>query len=101
MEKTTLLVAAVMALLSFAIKTESGIKGTVTPAESAGDVWAINGTDSLKVTPAQGGFVIDNAKPGTYKIIVEAKAPYKKFEKEGVTVKEGEIVDLGVITLEQ
>lgn len=95
-----LLLASVV-MMSFTFLSLSGIKGTITPAESAGDVWAISGTDSLKTTPAQGVFSFANAKPGTYKIIVEAKSPYKTFIKEGVEVKDGETADLGTITLEQ
>ena len=41
------------------------------------------------------------AQSGTYKVIVEANAPYKNASKEGVEVKEGEATDLGEIKLEQ
>lgn len=101
MKRGSLLIVAVIALFSFALLPASGIKGTVTPAESAGDVWAISGTDSVKTPVAQGGFLFPDVKPGTYKIVVEAKAPYKNFVKEEVVVKEGEVVDLGAISLEQ
>ena len=100
MKFTPLLVGAAVVFSSFCLHAASGIKGSITPAESAGDVWAINGTDSIKATPVNGAFSLE-AKAGTYKIEVEAKAPYKKFVKENVTVADGETVDLGAITLEQ
>jgi len=96
-----LLAIAVLALSSFSLMLASGIKGTVSPAENAGTVWAISGTDSLKATPEQGAFQLNDVKAGTYKIVVEGKAPYKDFVKENVEVKEGEVLDLGNITLNQ
>lgn len=96
-----LLMVFAVALFSFSIMLASGIKGTVSPAEGAGDVWAISGTDSLKATPAEGAFQFNDVKAGTYKIVVEGKAPYKDFVKEGVEVKDGEVTDLGEITLGQ
>lgn len=38
-------------------------------------------------------------KAGTYKIVIEATGPYKDFVKEGMVVKDGEVPDLGNITL--
>lgn len=96
-----LLMIPVIALFSFSLKFAGGIKGTITPAENAGNVWAIAGNDSTKVTPLQGVFQISDLKAGTYKIVVEGKAPYKDFVKEGVAVKDGETLDLGKITLNQ
>jgi len=92
---------ASIALLSFTLIRDTGLKGTVAPAESAVNVWAISGTDSLKAQIAQGVFSFAGIKAGTYKVVVEAKAPYKNAEKEGVAVKEGEVTDLGTITLAQ
>jgi hypothetical protein len=96
-----LLMVPVIALFSFTVNFAGGVKGAIDPAANAGDVWAINGSDSTKVTPLQGVFQISDLKAGTYKIVVEGKAPYKNFVKEGVIVKEGETLDLGKITLNQ
>lgn len=95
----TLLMIPVFALFSFAPHFASGIKGTVTPAENAGDVWAIVGNDSTKVTPLNGVFLINYLKPGTYKFVAEGRGGYKDYVKEGVVVKDGEVVDLGTIVL--
>lgn len=96
-----LLMIPVIALFSFSLHFAGGVKGTIAPAENAGDVWAILGNDSTKVTALQGSFQISDLKAGTYKIVVEGKAPYKNFVKEGVIVKDGETLDLGKITLNQ
>ncbi|RPD46668.1 MULTISPECIES: carboxypeptidase regulatory-like domain-containing protein [Chitinophagaceae] len=101
LKSTTALALASVALFSFKNDFASGIKGSVTPAESVGTVWAITGTDSLKATANSGAFSFDEVKPGTYQVVVEAKAPYKNLVKEGVVVKEGETTDLGALTLEQ
>lgn len=95
----SLLLIPVIALFSFSIKFASVIKGTISPAENAVSVWAIIGNDSTKVAPVQGVFQLNDLKAGTYKIVVEATAPYKDFVKEGVVVKDGEVLDLGNITL--
>jgi hypothetical protein len=97
----SLLLIPVIAFFSFSVKFASVIKGTISPADKAESVWAINGNDSTKVTPLQGGFQLNDLKAGTYKIVIEGKAPYKDFVKEGVVVKEGEVLDLGNITLNQ
>ncbi|WP_207514617.1 carboxypeptidase regulatory-like domain-containing protein [Longitalea luteola] len=96
-----LLMVPVIAFFSFTPNFGAGIKGTINPADNAGDVWAIAGNDSTKVTPLQGVFEINDLKAGTYKIVIEGKAPYKDFVKEGVVVKDGEVLDLGKITLSQ
>ncbi|MBO9200499.1 MULTISPECIES: carboxypeptidase-like regulatory domain-containing protein [Niastella] len=96
-----LLMVPVIALFSFTINFAGGIKGVIDPAANAGDVWAIMGNDSTKVTSLQGVFQISDLKADTYKIVVEGKAPYKNYEKEGVVVKDGETLDLGKITLNQ
>lgn len=90
-----------LVLSSFAFRAASGIKGTVVPAESAGLVLAIVNADTLRMDAVEGAFHFTEVKPGTYKVIVGAKAPYKDFVKEGIEVKEGELVDLGNITLEK
>ncbi len=96
-----LILFACAGLFAFTTREASGIKGTVTPADGAAAVWAINGTDSAKVEAVQGAFQFSDIKAGTYKIVVQANAPYKNFEKDNVAVNDGEVTDLGSITLEQ
>jgi len=97
---TTLAIVAA-GLFSFNVMLNGSVKGTVTPADAAVRAWAISGADTLKADIANGAFEITNAKPGVYKIIIEANAPYKNSAKENVEVKDGEPTDVGEIKLEQ
>ena len=101
--KLTLAASGIVAagLFAFNVITNGSVKGTVTPADAAVRALAISGADTLKADIANGAFEIGEAKPGTYQVIIEAKAPYKNAVKDGVEVKEGEATDLGEIKLEQ
>ena len=77
------------------------IKGLVTPVDGASNAWAVSATDTLKATIDKGAFSIADAPPGTYRVIIEAKPPYKNAAKDGVTVTDGQTTDLGEIKLEQ
>ncbi|HEX5024548.1 MAG TPA: carboxypeptidase regulatory-like domain-containing protein [Agriterribacter sp.] len=88
-------------LFAFNVILNGTVKGTVTPPDAAVRAWAISGTDTLKADITNGAFEITDAKAGTYKIIVEANAPFKNSVKDGVEVKDGEAVDLGEIKLQQ
>jgi hypothetical protein len=102
MKSTSVLALATVGLFSFNVLQTASIKGTVAPADGFSNVWAITGTDSLKAITDQGSFSFTDAKPGTYQVVVEGKAPYKNFVKDSVVVTEGgQPVDLGTITLEQ
>ncbi len=88
-------------LFSFNVMLNGSVKGTVTPADAAVRAWAISGSDTLKADITDGAFEISDAKPGVYKIIIEAAAPYKNSSKDGVEVKDGEPTDIGEVKLEQ
>jgi hypothetical protein len=93
-------VVAAVGLFAFS-KIETGsIKGKITPANGATKVWAISGNDTLKASVDGGSFNITDAKPGTYKLIVEAMPPYKNMAKEGVSVSDGQSTDVGEIKLQ-
>lgn len=89
---------ATVAMLSFT-NQQTGITGKVIPADGVELVWAINGSDSVKTELAAGGFTLP-VKPGTYKVIIDAKDPYKDLTVEGVLVKDGATTDLGEIALQ-
>ena len=59
------------------------------------------GMDTMRTNIRNGGFEIGQVKPGTYKLVIEAIAPYKNFQKEGVVVNEKKATDVGEITLQQ
>ena len=83
-----------------AVKTGS-VKGSVNPADAAVRAWALSSTDTLKAEINKGTFEITDAKPGTDRVIIEAKPPYKNAAKDGVTVADGQATDIGEIKLEQ
>ncbi|WEK33968.1 MAG: carboxypeptidase-like regulatory domain-containing protein [Candidatus Pseudobacter hemicellulosilyticus] len=101
--KMSLVAATIATVGLFAFKgVQTGsIKGTISPADGATRVWALSGTDTLKASVAEGAFEITGAKAGTYRLIVEAKPPYKNAAKDGVTVADGQPTDVGEIKLEQ
>ena len=90
---------AVISLHAFRSLQTSGIKGLIIPADAIVTyVWAINGIDSIKVQPVKGEFAL-GVKAGTYKIIVDADAPYKDAVIDNVVVKDAVITDIGEIRL--
>lgn len=105
MKKARLTLAALgviaAGLFAFNVITNGSVKGTVTPADAAVRAWAISGTDTVKADISNGAFEIGDVKPGTYQVIIEAKAPYKNSAKDGVEVKDGQATDIGEIKLEQ
>lgn len=78
----------------------SSIKGMVQPADGASFVVAASDKDSARSAVNDGMFTI-NIKPGSYKVTVVAKAPYKDVVKDNVEVSEGNTTDLGTISLQQ
>ena len=95
------LAIATAGLFAFNAVRTGSIKGTVNPADAAVRVWALSSTDTLKAEINKGTFEITDAKPGTYRVIIEAKPPYKNAAKDGVTVADGQATDIGEIKLEQ
>jgi hypothetical protein len=94
-----IIIITVASLHAFRVMQQSAIKGKIYPADGYEVVMAINGTDSLKVKPADGGFNFV-VKPGAWKIWVDAKAPLKDVTVDA-DAKEGQTVDLGEIKLQQ
>ncbi len=88
-------------LLSFKIITASSVKGTIFPANGGLKAWAISEKDTFQSNIVNGSFGINNLKPGTYKIVIEAAAPYKNAVKEAVEVRTDEVTDVGEIRLEK
>lgn len=79
----------------------AGISGKITPVEAADAVWAIKETDTLKTTISSEGTFQLEAKPGTWKLTVSAKAPYKNAEIAEVVVTADKNTDVGEINLEK
>ena len=79
---------------------QSGIHGTIEPADGALKVWAINGNDSLGAIPVSGKFSI-SVKPGTWGLLLEGNAPYKNTSVNSVLVLDNQSTDVGVIRMNQ
>lgn len=81
-------------LVSFKPAPVSSINGKISPGWYAVNAWAVNETDTLYTTVTDGSFDFSNPKPGVYRIIIEARSPYRNMAKDGVVVKEGEATDI-------
>ena len=95
-----IVIASVAGLFAFTTTTQSSITGKVTPADGAETVWAVSATDSTKSAITAGAFALQ-VKPGTYKVIVDAKDPYKDVTLENVEVKQDQPLDVGEIVLQK
>ncbi|MBC7827151.1 MAG: carboxypeptidase regulatory-like domain-containing protein [Chitinophagaceae bacterium] len=93
-------ILTVAMLHAFRLMQSSSISGKIIPPEGSEMVWASSGRDSLKTTVMNGAFVF-TAKPGTWRIVIIGKAPFKDAILERVDVKEGQNTDLGEIRLQQ
>ncbi|MEO5995686.1 MAG: carboxypeptidase regulatory-like domain-containing protein [Chitinophagaceae bacterium] len=100
--KWTLVVIVLVAIILHAYKEfqTSGISGRLSSKEAAEMIWAIQGVDSIKAVPENGVFILE-AKPGKYKIIVDAKQPYKNVLVESIEVTMGKTTDLGEVKMGQ
>lgn len=92
---------AIFGLSSMKDIAASGISGKVTPAEGAESVWAIKGIDSLKTTVSTDGTFNLEVAPGTWKLVVAAKAPYRNAEIKELVVMLNSTTDVGEIKLDK
>lgn len=95
-----IIATAVAGLFAFKSVTQTAITGKVVPGDGAETVWAISATDSTKGTITSGNFALD-VKPGIYKIIVDAKDPYKDVTLENLEVKQDQPLNVGEIVLQK
>ena len=104
MKKTGLTLLAtitgVIALHSFGYNKAGSIAGSIVPADGAVSVWAIQAPDTLKAVPANGMFSLA-ARPGNWKVIIDAKEPYQDVMMENVQVNDGKETSLGEIRLQK
>lgn len=95
-----IIAASVAGLFAFTSATQTSITGKIVPGDGAETVWAISATDSTKGTLSSGTFTLD-VKPGTYKVIVDAKDPYKDVTLENLEVKQDQPLNVGEIVLQK
>jgi len=99
---STLVFAALAAIfISFTVFSGGSIKGKITPADAAFQACAVTGKDSFKTNILGGAFELKNIKPGTYRLILQATTPFKTIIKEGITVTDGKITDVGEIAFDK
>lgn len=105
MKKTVLtlfiVILAVVFLHAFRAFQQPVISGSIYPKEAVKQIVAVNGNDSVIGLPDKTGLFAVNVKPGTWKLVVEAKQPYKTVVMESVKAREGEGTNVSVITLRQ
>ena len=93
-------ILTVAMLHAFRLMQSSSISGKIIPPDGSELVLATNGTDSMRTNVMNGAFVF-TAKPGTWRIMITGKAPFKDAILERVDVKEGQNTDVGEIRLQQ
>ncbi len=95
------LIVGLMGVAAFSfLKVKTAKTGRVSPADGADIVWVVSEKDSLKAGISEGQFYFD-VKPGVYKLVVDAKDPYKDVLLENLAVKAEETLDVGEIILKQ
>ena len=95
------LAIAVAGLVSFRQPATSLIRGKVTPAFYGVHAWAISDHDTLYTTIADGNFEFSINEPGTYRIVIEARSPYRHMAKDGIIVNAGQETNLGELPLQK
>lgn len=93
------LVFAALAVISFS-GARTAIVGRVSPGDGVDLVWLLGENDSLKTAVSEGQFYFE-VKPGSYKLLVDARAPYKDVTMDNLVVKSEETLDVGEIILKQ
>ena len=93
-------ISMVVVLHAFKAAQRSAISGRINPSDAGQLVLAIQGADTVKMIPAGGAFLIE-ARPGLYKLIVDAKEPFKDVLMENIEVVNGKTTDVGEIKLTQ
>jgi hypothetical protein len=94
----SIIVVAIASAFSQPVEKTS-ITGKIKPVNAAEVVWAISGKDTVRATIISGAFTVEIA-PGTYKLVVEGKTPYKNVEMLNLEVRQNQALDVGEILLQ-
>lgn len=95
-----IILTGILAMYAFSYKSTTAITGRINPVSGANTARAISGQDSSSSTIVNGVFSLA-AKPGLYKVVIDAIEPYKDAILENIEVKEGQTVDVGEIVLQK
>jgi len=90
---------------SFHLQQDSAYEGTsiigkISPEEAAETALIIDAKDTLR-TPVVWGNFSQQVKPGKYKLIVWANAPFKNVSLGNFEVKQNHVLDIGELILQQ
>ncbi|MBN8782599.1 MAG: hypothetical protein ABS85_12650 [Sphingobacteriales bacterium SCN 48-20] len=111
MEKRLLVLAAFIGMVSlmFAFRSgqgnaqnsiiQGGITGKVSPPDGGISVWAASTTDTVRGLISSVGSFSLQVKPGTYRLFIDAKEPFKDVTLENLEVKD-QPLDVGEIVLQ-
>ena len=86
-------------MLAFKVQYTGAIQGTVLPLEGIKEIMVIAGPDTIKVTHANGAFLLKNLQPKTYTLMVKAIPPYRDSTLNEVAVIDSATTDVGQIKL--
>lgn len=79
----------------------SSLRARINPATAADDIWAIQGSDSIRMLGNNGLYYINELPAGRWLIRIDAKTPYRNTNLDIVDIKPGIEKDLGEIRLEK
>jgi hypothetical protein len=79
---------------------QTSIAGKISPAEAAEVVLIVHARDTLK-TPIMWGSFSQQVRPGKYKLIINARPPYKNALLGNLEVKENHVLDVGELILQK
>jgi len=94
-----LVMLSIAAFLAFRAPWNSPVKGSVDPSDGASRAWLFSRTDTLNAPVLAGNFLISNVRPGSYTLVLEGRSPYRDSFKQDVRVVEGQLTDVGIITM--
>jgi hypothetical protein len=100
MRSGIVILTGIVFLMAFRNDQQSAITGRISPANAAENVWVISANDSIRAGVASGNFSV-LVKPGTYKLFVDAKDPFKDVLLDNLDVKSNQALDIGEIILQQ
>lgn len=80
---------------------DTGVTGKVVPSEGVERIWAAQANETVAGVAGTTGDFIIKAKPGTWRVVVDAKEPYQDVIFERVVVNDGKTTHLGDINLQQ
>jgi hypothetical protein len=97
-----LLIIALVAAIGYHRAAENTlVTGGVHPTDAGLRAWLFSATDTLTAAVDNGRFQISNVKPGSYRLMIEGRPPYRNGVKDGIRVFDGAPTDVGLVEMEQ